>query len=227
MPSNHYNSDMARIPGSVYYHGNWINGGWLNAYREMFLEELAFRPIDDDDERNKEYERQIRDSFAVGVHIRRGDFARLKRSVSEESYYGIITELRKSIPEDAVFFVFSNEIDWCRENLEALGLFDDETVFVEGNYDFRNNYIDMKFMAMCNILIAAGNSTFSYLASLLNQEPGFYVLQSRPSPEHDIAVMNDPKKLKELQANLNAKLGNKASQVALAPANRAERRRRK
>jgi len=199
-PSNSYNSDMARIPGSVYYHGNWINQGWFNAYREIFLEELTFRSMLD--ERNLEYERLIRESFAVGVHVRRGDFVRLKRNVSEDTYRNTITELREKIPDDARFFVFSNEMSWCKENLESLGLREDETVFVEGNFDYRNNYIDMQLMSVCNVLVAAGNSTFSYFASILNKEPDFYVLQSRGSSTRDIAVMNDPQAMRNLQANL-------------------------
>ena len=202
-PVNSFNSDMARIPGDVYYRGWWFNEGYFNAYREKFLEEFAFRPITD--ERNKEYEREIRGCFSVGVHVRCdhggvSDGNVLDTLVPLEVYNRTITDLKKKIPGDAKFFLFSNRMNWCRENLTNMGLNDKEVVFVEGNFDFKNNYIDVQLMGMTKVLVCAGDSTFSFLACVLNQDPDFYSLLDRRVSTQDLAVMNDPKKLKAAMA---------------------------
>jgi hypothetical protein len=102
------------------------------------------------------------------------------------------------IPKDAQFFVFSNDMPWIKERMEEHGLPKERTTFVEGNFDYTNNYVDMMLMSKCNVLICAGDSTFSYLAYLLNQTPDFYGLQTRHASTDDIAVMDKPQVLKEL-----------------------------
>ena len=224
-PVNRYNSDLARIPGNVYYRGGWFNFGFINDYRDIILKDLEFRPVTD--ARNIEYEREIENSFSVGVHIRRGDFVALDRVITPESYKAIIASLEDKIPGDAKFFVFSNEMDWVKERMEDHGLPKDRTIFVEGNFDFQNNYVDMKFMAKCNVLIAAGNSTFSYLACALNQVPDFRYFQSRGSSTEDIAVMNNPQKLMDAQKAVDAlKTDLQPNQLLQPRANRANRRKK-
>ena len=187
--ANKYNTNAVKLPGNVYYYGYWINPGWFEAYKETFLKELSFRPISDP--LNKQYEYSILNSFSIGAHIRRGDFVRFGWTVDEDYYNQAITHLvqisKENNIENYMFFVFSDDIEWCRQNAVKLGLFEDRTVFVEGNYDYKNNYIDMQLMAMCDVLIP-GNSSFSYLACLFNQKQDFFSLGSRSSlsPE-DIA----------------------------------------
>ena len=75
---------------------------------------------------------------------------------------------------NAVLYVFSDDIEWCKQNCEAMGLnrFKD-LVFVEGNTG-EKSYIDMQLMKNCNIMIV-GNSSFAFLAALLNQRKRFIV----------------------------------------------------
>jgi hypothetical protein len=180
---NCYNSAITSLPGDIYYYGYWINPGWFNRYRDVFLKEFAFKPITD--EKNKQYENDIKNTLSVGVHIRRGDFVRLGWTVKDEYYHSAVTQLNK-INKDIVFFVFSDDLEWCKENKTQLGFRKKNTVFVEGNYDYKNNYIDMQLMSMCDILIE-GASSFSYLASLLNQNPDFQAIQIRTPPMDDLA----------------------------------------
>jgi hypothetical protein len=181
-PANHFNSAVTKIPGNLYYYGYWINPGWLNAYKEIFIKDLTFRPITNS--QNKRYEREINNCFSIGVHIRRGDFVRLGWAMPESYYFNTISLLHKKTP-GATYFIFSDEIEWCKKNREELGLPKKSTVYVEGNYDYLNNYIDMQLMAMCNILVV-GMSSFSYLASLLNRRPKFMPLLTRDISMVDI-----------------------------------------
>ena len=182
-PANLYNSAVTSIPGDVYYHGDWINPGWFGKYRDKFLKEFSFRPIGDD--KNKQYENEIKNSFAIGIHVRRGDFVRYNWALKESYFYDTLTHLSTQYP-DSKYFVFSDDPLWCKANKAEIGLSDKNTIFIEGNYDYKNNYIDMQLMSMCNVLVE-GNSCFSHLASFLNQTPGFTAIKVRNPPADDLA----------------------------------------
>ena len=177
-PRSFFNSGVSGVQGAAFYYGYWINPAWFNAYKEILLSELSFAPIADT--RNKEYEREIRESYAIGIHIRRGDFVKLGWAVPERQYADTIAKLKLEVAKtpNVKYFVFSDDIDWCKNNAQGLGLAFDITTFVEGNFDYQNNYVDMQLMTMCNALVL-GVSSFSYLASLLNQEPNFIALMGR------------------------------------------------
>jgi len=180
---NRYNSAVTSLPGDIYYFGYWINPGWFNRYRDTFLKEFAFRPITDT--KNKQYENDIKNNFAVGVHIRRGDFIKFGWALQEEYIYSAIKQLN-DIFKDIVYFIFSDDLEWCKNNRKQLGFRSKNTVYVEGNYDYKNNYIDVQLMSMCDILVE-GTSSFSYLAGILNQTPGFQAVQVRTPPTEDLA----------------------------------------
>jgi hypothetical protein len=181
---NRFNSFIAEVSGDVYFWGWWIHRGWFDAYRDKFLAEFTFRDIEG--EKNRQYERDIKSSFSIGVHIRRGTFVREGQSVSVELLVSTIQTLHSKHP-NAVFFIFSDEADWCKANAASLGLTGKEAVFVEGNFDYKNNYVDIQLMAMCNVLVV-GSSSFSYLASILNATPGFYAELTRSHPLEDIRL---------------------------------------
>ncbi len=81
--------------------------------------------------------------------------------------------------EKAVYFVFSDELDWCKANRAALGLSEvwERVVFVEGNSSI-TNFMDMQLMSMCKTNILVGASSFSYLAALLNANNNAMVINA-------------------------------------------------
>ena len=75
VPTNEYLPFVAAAKGNIYYHGYWINRDWLKGkYWSILKDELQFAPLQD--ERNKKYERQMRDTMSASLHIRRGDFVK-------------------------------------------------------------------------------------------------------------------------------------------------------
>jgi len=71
---------------------------------------------------------------------------------------------------NATYFVFSDDIDWCKTNAEELGFgfANGRVVYVEGNVKGRN-YVDIQLMSLCHWMIIS-KSAFSYLAALLNHD---------------------------------------------------------
>ena len=137
---------------------------------------LTFAPITEP--QNQKYAEQIQSVNSVSVHIRRGDFVALNWNSSPEWYKRAIMIAEQKV-EKAVYFVFSDELDWCKANRAALGLSEvwKRVVFVEGNSSI-TNFRDMQLMSMCKTNILVGASSFSYLAALLNANNNAMVINA-------------------------------------------------
>ncbi len=165
IPGNGYYPEILDVPGNIYYHGYWIHKYWFEKYQNIFLQEFSFPEITD--EKNLAYSEQIENSRSVCVHIRRGDYVTLGWQLSPEIYRMGLISFTKQAPGKWHLFVFSDDIDWCRNNSPKLGLDNfPEITFVEGNMQGRN-YLDLQLMTKCKAMIVS-NSAFSYLAALLN-----------------------------------------------------------
>ena len=172
IPCNEYHPEILNFPcENIYFFGYWINKNWFMKYKDMFLEELSFPALTD--ELNLSYAAKIKSTLSAGVHIRRGDFVKLNWQLDETYYRSSAENMVKAYP-DLTFFVFSDDIPWCREHADELGLsLAKDVVFVEGNVSGAN-YIDMQLMTMCKGLLMS-NSSFSYLSALLNPGLDFYI----------------------------------------------------
>lgn len=167
IPCNEYFPEILDNQGDIYYHGYWINKKWFARYRELFLQEFSFPKLTD--AVNIARMEKIKSTQSVSVHIRRGDYVTLGWAYDADYYKQLITAYIEQYGRQWEVFVFSDDIAWCRENQEALGLNLFAGVnFVEGNVQGRN-YIDMQLMSCCKGMIMS-NSAFCYLAVLLNTE---------------------------------------------------------
>ena len=168
VPSNAFMPRLAKCKGNIYFHGYWINCHWLkNDFFEVLKNELQFAPLVD--KKNLNYAEKIRDCKSVSLHIRRGDFVCLHWEQPPEVYRDAVEYTEKQV-EGAEYFVFSDDLDWCRKNMEALGLnkVKDRVQFVEGNTK-ENSFRDMQLMSLCKVNVLVNRSSFTYLATLLNQ----------------------------------------------------------
>lgn len=165
VPGNEYIPEIVTVSDEyIYYHGYWLHPDWFHKYQDIFLQELAFPPIEDS--YNQSISNAIKQSHSVAIHIRRGDYVTLGWTSLPEYYLSKTTQLSRQY-SDITFFVFSDDIPWCKENAHSLGLdLAKETFFVEGNLH-GNNFRDLQLMSTCQILLA-GKSAFSYLSTLLN-----------------------------------------------------------
>ena len=178
--ANTYDPEVARHKGDVYYHGYWINMHWFQNVRDQIMQDLKFPEIDDD--YNKNMAEKICSCHSIGVHVRRGDFLTLGWSLDPKWYWNAVGHMRVVINKP-VFFIFSDDIDWCRSNKSLLGFNKfDKIEFMDGNTGGKN-FRDMQLMTLCQNLIIA-NSSFSYLAALLNQNSNKYILN--PAPQRQI-----------------------------------------
>lgn len=112
---------------------------------------------------------EIKQTNSVSVHIRRGDYI---SSTSNLEHHGICTLdfYKESINymterlNSCIFFVFSDDIIWAKENFNN---FNQVFVFIDYNTGDMS-FIDMMLMSNCKNNIIA-NSSFSWWGAWLNQ----------------------------------------------------------
>ena len=118
--------------------------------------------------KNRETVEQMKNAPSVGVHVRRGDYVgnRGFGGICTLDYYKKALAMIESTPE-TFYYVFSNDISWCEENLRALMK---NVCYVNWNKG-KDSAWDMYLMSQCNQLIIA-NSSFSWWGAYLNKKAG-------------------------------------------------------
>ena len=109
------------------------------------------------DKLKKKYKKYLEGNTCC-VHIRRGDYVNHPfHYVCDVDYYNRAIEHVKQITNIDRFLIFSDDINWCKENFKS-----DIFYFVEGNKDAEDLFV----MSLCNNHIIS-NSSFSWWGSWL------------------------------------------------------------
>lgn len=164
--------------GINFYWGGWHSEQYFKPIEREVNDVFRF-PLDSDTAYARWQERICGAGNSVSLHVRRGDYV----NISPDDYYqfgGVATleYYRKAIDylREAVgkcsFFVFSDDIPWCREQFGDEGM-----EYVDCNSG-QNSWRDMCLMTMCKHHINA-NSTFSWWGAWLNADPDGIVVRPR------------------------------------------------
>jgi hypothetical protein len=148
-----------------YYDGYWQNYKYLEPIRKELLTEISLK-----ESVNKKYSElisKINSSNSVSVHIRRGDYVNDPKTKNAHvtfglEYYEKAIKIIKDKIKDPVFFVFSDDISWVKENLKI----NCPIIFVS-NPEIKD-YEELIIMSACKHNIIA-NSSFSFWGAWLNQ----------------------------------------------------------
>lgn len=156
------------LSGDGYYQGYWLGNYFLDKIREPLQAELVFPPLAS--QQNRRYAEQIAAAESVGIHIRRGDMARMGKAASPAFFAAAIARMEEMRPQ-AQYFLFSDDLLWCRQNTSLLGLdsIAGRLQYVCGNQG-QAAYCDLQLMTGCRHLIA-DRSSFSLLAGLWDYQP--------------------------------------------------------
>ena len=142
--------------------GNWINENYFRDVKAQLYRDFVFPPIVD--ETNLKLANKIKDNYSVSLHIRRGDYITTGvTNLNTDYYIKAIEMVKNKIHHHMHFFVFSDDIVYCRQMLQSLS----NVTFVNANKG-ENSFRDMQLMSLCQHNIIA-NSTFSYWGAYLNQ----------------------------------------------------------
>ena len=128
---------------------------------------LEFKPISLS-KRNEDIITKMHNSNSIALHVRRNDYLspqyiHILGNIATEAYYKNALDIIYNKYKNPHFFIFSDDIKWCKEHLNL----PITTTFIDWNTG-KNSYIDLFLMThvKCNII---ANSTFSYWGAYLNK----------------------------------------------------------
>ena len=159
--SNIYSPAFNNITDNTYIRGFWESEKFFADIKDLIREKFQFSA----ECFNPELLQKVQSCNSVALHVRRGDKTSWN-NFTERTYYYLQNALPKifTLVENPHFFVFSDDIDWCKENLPQIH---------EANYTFIEGQTppqDMALMTICkNVIIAP--STFSWWGAWLNKNP--------------------------------------------------------
>ena len=146
----------------VYLNGYWQNELYFSNIRELLLQELS--PISSLNDLGYSCLESIKKTNSVSLHVRRGDYLNLKNvGVLDVIYYMKAVEYIRQNVEEPTFYIFSDDLDWCKKSLGFL----DDCIYVDRT---ETEIDDLKLMSCCQHNIIA-NSSFSWWGAWLNKNP--------------------------------------------------------
>ena len=149
---------------NVMLSGYWQNPGYFDDIRETVGEAYSFINISD---KNIVLGKEMKNSNSVSIHIRRSDYLSFENEaiygkICTVDYYKNAVSLVKEKVDDPVFYVFSDDPVWARENI-----CESDVIMIEGN-EGDSSYQDMFLMSQCRHHIIA-NSSFSWWGAYLGR----------------------------------------------------------
>ncbi|GHV65341.1 alpha-1,2-fucosyltransferase [Bacteroidia bacterium] len=162
------NEMMRQHSGWNFYFGHWITEKYFLHVREDVLSAFTFdrAAVSRDTATLLDI---IENTDSVSIHVRRGDKVvgenkKIFDCVCVPQYVEkAIAEINKVL-NSPVFFVFSDDIEWCQANLQI-----PNSHYCDYNRGL-DSWQDMFLMSKCKHNII-GNSTFSWWGAWLNQNP--------------------------------------------------------
>lgn len=153
---------------NLYLDGHYNSEKFFKRYRNEILEEFTLRK----DLQTREYleiAKEMNQSQAsVSIHIRRGDYITNKNAnkwhgVLDQEYYKNALNLVNQSNKNCCIYVFSDEIDWVKQNFKFLP----RNSYFVSKHKF-NSAQEMTLMSNCKHNIIA-NSSFSWWGAWLNK----------------------------------------------------------
>lgn len=171
-PTFNYWNGINDVHDNSYIIGNWQTEKYFIEFSDLIRNDFTFKlPLS---YQNNKIANQISSVNAVSLHVRRGDYVTNSKNrfigTCSLGYYQKAIELIRNKVQKPVFFIFSDDIGWVKENLRV----DNDAVLVTHNIGCES-YNDMCLMSMCKHHIIA-NSSFSWWGAWLNKNPNKIVI---------------------------------------------------
>lgn len=154
---------------SYYLYGAFANYKYFSNISDFIKSIYQFPDINETE--NLEWQKKIKDSKSVSIHIRRGDYIKYGVELASDFYYkNAMKYIEERIGKDCHYFVFTDDVDYVQKTYFDI----DNLSIVTGNKKDKS-YRDMQLMSMCKYNIIA-NSTFSFWGAFLNKNPDKIVI---------------------------------------------------
>lgn len=188
-----YSPDFWNIPDGTMIVGYWESEKYFAPYADMVRRKFTFP----DECYDPALSAKIRACNSAAIHVRRGDKTYLEGvSPSDGRYIRNAIGRLSSLTENPSFFVFSDDLDWCRKNLPMIH--EADYTFVEGQTPPQ----DMALMTLCRHVIM-GPSTFSWWGAWLTESPGKIII----APDVNLWVKSGAEERRDLLPDRWIKIG--------------------
>lgn len=160
-----FDEKVTHLKDGSYLSGLWQSEKYFKEYADIIRKDFTMVcPIG---EKTKELASDIQKENTLCVHVRRGDF--LKHTIHNTTGADYFIEGVKTVGSKTkidTVYVFSDDLDWCKENLS----FTYPTIFVGPQYEGIRGREHFYLMRQCKHFVIA-NSTFSWWAAWLSENP--------------------------------------------------------
>lgn len=161
-----YPSNYLTLNGNIFYDEfNHTSDLYFKDSKDEIKRIFTFP--DFSDERNKAVAEQMLSCESVAIHVRRSDHMYDNASLFEEGYFKKSADYIRQYAKNPVFYIFSEETDWCRTHLDELGIRETDSVtFIDWNQGMES-FRDMQLMTYCKHNVLA-ISSFSWWGNYLS-----------------------------------------------------------
>ena len=161
-----FDPNISKLSGDFYLDGYWQSEKYFQDIENIIRKEIMFK--ESLPSKYTELIRDIKNSNSVSIHIRRGDYITNKKfskvyNLLDEKYYQKAVKFIAEKISDPHFFIFSDNINWVKQNLNIPYL----KTFVSGDNETKD-YEELILMSLCQHNIIA-NSSFSWWGAWLNK----------------------------------------------------------
>ena len=159
---NNFDITSVEEEKDYYYNGYWQNEKYFPDNIDFLNTFFDKNNLSDE---NKSIIKDMQENESVSVHVRRGDYLEnyMHGNIATKAYILNAMKYMSEHIQGPVFYVFSDDIEWCRDNI---GSEFGNVIYVTGNEDQVEN--DMLMMSNCKHNIIS-NSSFSWWAQRLNK----------------------------------------------------------
>ncbi|HUC80441.1 MAG TPA: alpha-1,2-fucosyltransferase [Flavisolibacter sp.] len=158
----HFLPDFFAAPDNVYLEGYFASEKYFAPVKKMIAEEFTVKePLG---AKAASLLQEVQGRNSVCVNIRRGDFVtNPTHNICGLDYYAAAEKTMLEKGSDFHFYVFSDDVEWCKENLQ----FSVPTTFVTHEYKGNKFQDYFRLMSSCQHFIIP-NSSFAWWATYLN-----------------------------------------------------------
>jgi hypothetical protein len=164
-PHFHYDAHFSSASSNTYLIGYWQSEKYFAKHAQQIRDDFRFKyPLSG---QNEYWSQLIQGANAVSLHVRRSDMVNNPEVVKTHGscdleYYTSAAQRVAQGLENPVFFIFSDEPDWCKANLKL----EHTTHYIDNNTG-ADAYRDVQLMSFCRHHVIA-NSSFSWWGAWLN-----------------------------------------------------------